>query len=379
MADQDDAIDVNDLDSIDALLDEAEFESQEEPMATAEADPVEMDEAIEDIADPTDALLDDLEADLDDISGPELDDVTSALEPEPEPIPEPDPAPAPEPAPVDPIKASPESAKAEEEFLQKRMATNVSSNKNELTVAEMDAIKKLIIIFSSVLIVLALTGIGIGVWSALASGKGLDEESAQMLEEVKVGTEQGLSKANNATKQMKGMEKKLDALSFQIEQLNNDLAELEKHTKAAKSAPSLGLNLQQEAGGQQVNKPVAKQVAPVVMPAKQVMMQPAQVIAKPDPELANKLKKVNAQIVKAQKYIKEVNSRVKSLQTQYKGLLTSVKKVEKEVIAEKLAKAKKAEEEQKAMEESEEMDMEDSQKGASPEYRYDAKDKEYIW
>lgn len=347
MADPNDTIDPNDLDSIDALLDEAELEAVSDDQAPVA-------EETEAPADTADSMLDDLEADLD---LADLDDVAPEVEAEVAPEPEPEPEIAPEPEPVEmdipepePIPepiAQPEPAplaEAEaENFLQKRAAQQQQPPaQNNMTVAEMDAIKKLIIIFSSVTIVLVLTGIGIGVWGALASGGGIDEETKSTLEGIQEASMQGMIKAGASEKSVKAVEKKLDALSFQIEQLNGDLGELEMLAQKnhGGSAPS------KEMAVKKPEQTVVKASEPKVIAQPVTPTPPAQNLTTVNmtPELAKKLDKVSSQMVAAQRRIAEVNRRVKSLQTQYKSMLKSVKKVEKEMVAEQVmgAKQKKA-------------------------------------
>ncbi|BBP43991.1 hypothetical protein [Thiosulfativibrio zosterae] len=350
MANALDSIDPNDLDSIDALLDEAEIESiveskpapelpEEEPEAFSELD------SLED--DPTDSLLDDLESELS--ATEELADVPDI------------PVEIAKPAPVKEVEAPPVVEKPpapitdndSQSFLEKRAAASAAQqNNSELTVAEMDGLKKLIIIFGSVLSTLAIIGIAMGIWAAIAAGKGLDEESSKMLEDIKVGTQQNTQKASESSNLMKGVEKKIDALSFQLEQINNDLNQLDH---LAKSPAPMELNLTQEATHADPHAPANGHADPHVTNthgnthAAPVKVQPMAyqaapvapvVMAQPDPEVGEKLSKVSAQIVTAQARIAEVNKRLKDMQAQYGSLATSVKTVEKEVIAAKVEKAK---------------------------------------
>lgn len=345
MADPNDTIDPNDLDSIDALLDEAELEAVSDdqgPVAEETDAPV---------ADGADSMLDDLEADLDlaelDESTPEVE---AEVEPEPEPEPTPEPEPVemdiPDPEPIPEPMAQPEQpaplAEAEaENFLQKRAAMQQQPPAdNNMTVAEMDAIKKLIIIFSSVTIVLVLTGIGIGVWGALASGGGIDEETKSTLEGIQEASMQSMIKAGASEKSVKAVEKKLDALSFQIEQLNGDLGELEMLAQKNHGGAPAKMEASKPAMAKTNPPKETKVIAQPVTPTPPAQNLTAVTMT---PELAKKLDKVSSQMVTAQRRIAEVNRRVKSLQTQYKSMLKSVKKVEKEIVAEqvKVAKNKK--------------------------------------
>lgn len=322
MANALDSIDPNDLDSIDALLDEAEIESISESASGLEdefsnsAAELEID-SIE--YDSTDSLLDDLESDL---TSTDLLDSESEISFESERVRAVE-------APMMQKPSAPLSDDDSESFLEKRAAANAAQKNNqELTVAEMDSIKKLIIIFGSVAIALALVGIGIGIWGGVSSGKGLDETSTKMLEDIKVGTQQNTQKSSESGIVIKGIEKKMDALSFQLEQINSDLNQLEQLRKTSAS-----VDLKNEVVGY---------VEPTAMPAK-TMLTPVtsstQVVMAQDPEVGEKLSKVSAQIVTTQARIADVNKRLKDMQDQYRSLLTSVKTVEKEVIASKVQKA----------------------------------------
>lgn len=248
----------------------------------------------------------------------------------------------------------------------------------ELTVDEMDALKKLIIIFSSIIIFLVLAVMGVGVWGALSSG-GFTEENALTLEEIKAGTDQNTRLAVASDQDLKSIEKKLDALSFQMEQLNSDfyqmmqgvgslpMAQVDAHGNAIINPipapmppiggqPGHAMNAQQPVhmGGTghppqapmgQAQPAMPNHAAPMgtqvyAQPAMQAPvpanLQPETVIAKIDPALEKKMGAVQTQIGRTQKYVKDMNYRLKQMQKQYNYLLESMKKVEKEVVASQL-------------------------------------------
>ena len=363
MADADNTVDPNDLDSIDALLDEVKLETVENDEAEISADAGGSDQVAEESQE-TDELLSDLESDL-----AEAEPEPEVPEPEPEPMVEPV-VPKPEPMISDPKPQPQVLEDSALSFIEKR-AANKQAN-NELTVAEMDAIKRLIIIFSSVLIVLGLVGIGIGVWAAVSAGSGLDEETKSQLENIEAGTTQSLMKTNTTAKTAKSLEKKLDALSFHIEQLNADIVKLENQTMAnggsAPVVPVAPAKQPVKPAPAAANPPAAKPAPVQVMPVATQPMPAAQpVMAKADPQMALKLDKVSSQISSAQRRIMEVNKRVKSLQGQYKKLLRGMKKVEKQMVEVKVSKAP---------EKTAEKDKKSSQpKGAT--YQYSAPEEMY--
>ena len=346
-------IDPNDLDSIDALLDEAEWEAAEEEEAStvdemSEADSDNPNESLDNAAD-SDALdnipediEDDTQVDSDEEAEQEgdtpdegldnledmddgLDATTeSALEPEPEPKPKPEsetPSSVEEQQPPEEAAEKPaEIPIAEdhaEQFLQKRASVKQKEPSN-LTVAEMDSIKKLIITFSSTIIFLVVVGLGIGLWGALSSNSSLDEETMTLLKDTHEGSMQSMVKSVAAEDAVKQVGKKLDALSFQLEQLNSDLLEMkDAEAVAPNTAKSPGvLNLKNEQTPQKVQAAapnVATETTQVVM----------------DAGVGKKIDKVNAQVVVTQRRLAEVNNRVKRLQTQYQTFLKSLKELEK--------------------------------------------------
>lgn len=341
MASEDETFDPNDLDSIDALLDEAEMEVSEnlgEESVSDEPAEIPDDFDLPELAD---------EAPEPDMSAA-VEDALPELEPEPEPesVTEPEPEPtltevAQEAVPTSSAGANSASSKSmaepEEEFIPKRSQVNKAS-KNEVSAAEMDAIKKLIIIFGSVLIVLVLTAIGMGVWSAIAASSGLDEETQTMIEDIKAGTEKNTLANSGNTKTMKSVEKKLDALSFQLEQLTADVATLE--TAVAKPEETSSAAINPIPGVETPKKSNNAQTAVTVKPAVQVQATQEAM----NPAVLEKLSVVSSKMAKAQKRIDEVNRRVKSIQSQYSKLMHSVKVVEKQMVDQqaKVAKDKKS-------------------------------------
>lgn len=367
MADTNNSVDPNDLDSIDALLDEAEFESPEEETpssaeensaedagqaaeAEAENTAAEVAEPESVIADDANDLLDELQEDVSPPQPePEPEAVTEA-EPESEPETESEPEVAAEPErsvnPAFDVQEEPEAPsgipglgmgerdpqpleRSAEDILEKRAQSQASMG-NRHKVNEMDAVKKLIIIFSSVIIALVVAAIGIGVWGALSSGPGLSEETLSKIDGIEVNTTQSLISSNAADKTLKTFEKKLDALSFQIEQLNGDLVKIE----GGKGLPVAKSDAVTAAPAAKSEKTVSE--APKVAPA----AVPAASEVKLTPEVTIKLDKVSAQMTSAQRRLWEINKRVKSLQSEYKHLLRSIKGVEKQMVEEQVKEAK---------------------------------------
>lgn len=348
MAQINNTVDPNDLDSIDALLDEAELESVvEEPKAEPEApvtsaveggdlpdaEDVPEDWAVDETAeeDPTAGLLDELDEDIG-ASGIQAEETAA---PEPEPVaeppaapPTPEPAPAPEPPPVDTLSAiqgkdaSNAMEHKAEDILEKRaQAAQAQKANNAIKGPDMDAIKKLIITFSSIIIFLVVVTIGVGIWAALSSGNDLNKETMDKINGIEANSMQSLMHTNASEKTLKTLDKKLDAISFQLEQLNGDIAKIEAGS-LQKTADAKDSHEKAQAA--------VKPAEPVATPAQE---------AKVAPELAAKLDRVGAQMTSAQRRIYEINQRVKKLQSDYKLLLKSIKSVEKQLVSEKVEKA----------------------------------------
>lgn len=375
MANSEDTIDPNDLDSIDALLDEAEWNTDDLEDATSDLPDVAEEQSEEpateapeqaeesaSVADDSDDLenLDETDDTSESAEQDQVEDALSELEDLPDEATETEQEAEPEaeeeqanddpPAEEDKVDTSlPEAGKPKsntqqlqdtepeasekDDQLEKKLEQRKKSQKhntNELTVAEMDTLKKLIIIFGSISIVLLLTAIGIATWGALsASSAGISEENQTLIESIKVNSDLSNEIAKANTEAADSLEKKIDAVNFQIEQLAVDLTDL---ANSAPSVPSkqpkidpLGLNQME-----QKTKP-----APV-----QKVEAPQQVAVKINSEITKKVSSVNYKLIKAQKTINELSQRLKALQSHQQKMLKSVKTVEKEMLQQKAEKLK---------------------------------------
>lgn len=383
MANPNDTIDPNDLDSIDALLDEADWSADELEDVTAEKEPEEAasepelpaDEDQTDNEDLDDFDLDSIDAEIEKAqaeqqeSEPENDrseeeavteppvveqeTVQPQQEPEPEltqELEEVTPTQVGEPKKVQESKPPPEKEQREAaqdndedaaylKKLEERKANNPKKS-SELTAEEMDTLKKLIIIFGSISIVLLLTAIGIATWGALASSSaGISEENQTLIESIKVSSDLSAEVGRANSEAAESLEKKLDAINHQLELLAGDLANIssapDESTAHNKNAiDPLGLHKNDKAQAE-VAKAETKPKA-----------QPQQVSVQVNSEITKKVSSVNYKLIKAQKTINELNSRLKSLQSHHQKLLHSVKTVEKEVLAEKSERLRKQKEQE---------------------------------
>lgn len=349
MAEEKDDIDLNELDSIDALLEEAE-------QALEEAEP----EMADDAPEPSESG----ESEVPSVEQEE------ASQPQPEPEPEPDPEPEPEtalqaevssepdeapvdaggpPAPAPPPQSVSQMVETDEDDepplpAEMKQPGRKKNNSSELTDADMDKLKKLILAFGISLIVMVMIGWGLSVWAAIAaSTTHLDEETMTLLEEMKTGIEHVAVKSEKQDKTLMAVERKIDALSFQLEQLNTDMGKLEellakKGGQASMPPHTNAPAIHQEAGGHG-HAPAQSHTAPAehTAPAHAAPASPPAVVATMDPDVKKTLGSINSRLIRTQKKVEQVYSRLVKLQAQYRAMLAAMKKVEKGLKAAKKA------------------------------------------
>ena len=390
MAQPDNTIDPNDLDSIDALLDEAELEPEDLKSQDEAAEVEEVDETVSEQADENPEPQPDEAGsgfDLEEFQQPDQTpdqdedlDLERMLD---EPI-----AAAPPPASVQDDFPSRMNQQAQEDddfddFLARR-AQN-TKNGNELTVAEMDSLKSMIIGFGSTLIVLALIAIGVATWGALGANSS-DLPSAETFEEMIGEAELGRTTSQANETLLKDLNRKLDALSFQIEQVNGDVVALsggKLPAAASETLNPLGLNAPVNGhsnGNNNVAPTNAVPAASVTPPQNAMTSQNTQVTNQPVTQapasvnvdmskLEGKVDEVSRNLALAQRRVVEINNRVKSLQQQYSTVLQSVKQVEKNILEEKLAEQKAAAEQKAEQEAKLEEEKKAESKPAAYQYR----------
>ncbi|WP_044409840.1 hypothetical protein [Thiomicrospira microaerophila] len=309
MAEANTTIDPNDLDSIDALLDEAEFD---------------FDEAEQD------GDLPDLDLDLD-VEQLEPDVTSPAEDSEPESSQETaedeelnamlglDDTPSPAAAVAPAVAAGAAAAAVQslsdndaDDFISRR--SQASQTTDELTVEEMDAIKKMIIGFGVGLIILLIVAIVFAAMAAFSSGT--DAALNEKVTEIKEETEIARIAVQSNEKALRDLNRKLDALSFQVEQLSADMIAVNQSAQ----------------GGQVVERGgiLPAPVATVPTPSPQVAAQVSQ-------GLEDKVDSITRSLALAQRRIVEVNNRVTSLQQQQGTVLKSVKDIEKNMLEQQLS------------------------------------------
>jgi hypothetical protein len=309
----DNTIDPNDLDSIDALLDEAELE-QERPQVDLpdldEAPAEAIDIPIEQDKPDDDELERLLDSAIDTPSTDPLLDDAAEMNATPEP--------------ATAMNMAPPSAEQRlqeqqelDAFLSRREQS--ATNLNELSVAEMDTLKNLIIGFGSALIVLALIAIGMATWAALSAGSA--DVDPKLVEEIRGEVEVGRMSSQANQESMRELSKKLDALSFQLEQVNGDIVALTNTT-----LPQASLSGAQNLPEVMIPAPVPAP-APVAAPVAAAAPAPAEM-----GRLEDKVDAVNRSLAVAQRRVVEINNRVKSLQKQYETIVSSLKVAEKNAL-----------------------------------------------
>ena len=247
------------------------------------------------------------------------------------------------------VSEASEKEQWDDEALPSRLQRSSKPQTADLTVKEMDALKKLIIIFGSASLTLIVITLGIAVWAAIAaSSSGFSEENQALLESVKVNSELSSEKINVNYETLESLEKKLDAINFQIEQLAGDIAgsanaggvPTKTHAMPAKGDLIDPLGLHTKAAPKTATETHAPTHTAVQAPVQVAAPSVTEVEVKLNSELIKKVSSVNYKVIKLQKSITELNTRLKALQSQQANLTDSVKVVEKEILLEKAAKLK---------------------------------------
>lgn len=300
MAEANKTIDPNDLDSIDALLDEAEFDLNEldegnpqpsEKQAIAASQDEQLsestqaeDELAEEVAiDPElsaveeQALNDMLDLDESDFESTSNASAAMAM----------------------PEVGSPRSRQLQDDtddFIARR--AQGAHKSDELTVEEMDSIKKMLIGFGLGLSVLVIIAIVMASWAAFGSKTDSTLESSLL--DVKEELEITRVAAQANERSLRELNRKLDAVSFQVEQLSADVMS---------QNPTNTMVLR---GG----APMANE-------------QPAQPVTAPTVSTSAeaKIDSLARNLAVAQRRIVEINNRVTSMQTQQGSVLQAVKSV----------------------------------------------------
>ena len=306
-----DNIDQNDLSSIDALLDEAELDD----VPTLDEDLI--DEGSLEEVENVDELID-----VEDLVDIEETTETAKIEPEQEALPEKEP------------EITDESAN---KILDKRAELRQNKSESDSTGEDMKSVKKLIVIFSSVIITLMIIGLVIGVWGAMSTGS-VDDETLEKIDRIELGVTEAILKSSESTKAVKALEKKLDGLSFLIKQLDDDILAM---TQPNNHKPLIDLSVK-------ANK--KEEIKKVKVVSESSL----------NPELIEKMNKVSSQMSNTQRRVYEVNKRIKSLQSQHKILLRNVKNIEKQMLKNRLAEVRT-----KAIKESEQKNN-DAAKNSEP-------------
>jgi hypothetical protein len=329
-----------DLDSLDALLDAAEIEavSHEQDAPTEPS----AQEAPAVIADPEEedpwasALAEQAAAPEATVAPTSAPTVAPTLPPTPEPTLASTVAPTS--APEVHTPAVPAAHAVDKHDAPALSSNHKQPNKIETgTDAEMDSIKKLVIIFSSVIIVLLLAAIGIGL-GGLLSAPSPDPKIIETVDGIKNDVGQAYLITEDSGKQLKKMGTQLSDVATQLAEIAEAVETLKKAPVVAHAAPAAPVGkamsaserkaaMREEiqanaaADGEQTTEAEAPVVEKVEKSANS-----AQVKA-----LAVDILDVKKRLVATQKLLEQINKQSEALQLQSLTLTEAVKAVEVEV------------------------------------------------
>lgn len=233
-------------------------------------------------------------------------------------------------------------------------------NTETWTDAEMDSIKKLIIIFSSVIIVLVLAAIGISL-GGLLSSPSADPKLVETVDSIKNDVGQAYLITEDSGKQLKTMGTQLSDVATQLAEISEVIEALKKAPVVAQAAPApagkamsaserkAAMREEIKANAEADGADNADAEAPAVEKVEKPVNS-AQVKA-----LAVDILDVKKRLVATQKLLEQINKQSEALQLQSLTLTEAVKAVEVEVkshkpppkvvsVAPKAAVDKKAEE-----------------------------------
>jgi hypothetical protein len=366
-----------DLDSLDALLDAAEIEAVSHEEAAPTVPPVEA-EAADDWSaalaeqaaateeeDPwASALAEQAAAPEATVAPTPVPTAAPTLPPTPEPTPTPTPAATEAPTQVLDVvpPVAPIARAAEHEDRETPVKIKQPNNTETWTDAEMDSIKKLIIIFSSVIIVLVLAAIGISL-GGLLSSPSADPKLVETVDSIKNDVGQAYLITEDSGKQLKTMGTQLSDVATQLAEIAEAIETLKKAPVVAHVAPTVpassktlsaserkaAMREEIQANAAADGEQASDSEAPVVEKVEKTANS-AQVKA-----LAVDILDVKKRLVATQKLLEQINKQSEALQLQSLTLTEAVKAVEVEVkshkpppkvvsVAPKAAVDKKAEE-----------------------------------
>ena len=271
----------------------------------------------------------------------------------------------------------------DEDYVQSRLGGR-GEQSTELDVEQLKSLKKLVIIFGSVTVFLLVTALGIGIWGGMAaSHAGLSEETEQLIEKIHTQTEKGVQLTEEAERSVTDLEKKIDAINFQIEQMVAEMAQAPVATHAAPtvthSAAPL-VNLAHEAdhadphaathNTHATQNHTNTHVAPVVhTPATLPVQYAPPALSDKDIGLMRKqLDSLSGKLIAVEKKVREVNRRVIGLQSGQDKFMSAAKAERKNLEQQREVELKK----QKL--EAEKAELEKQQQSSPYQYRGDPLD-----
>ncbi len=293
------AIDPNDLDSIDALLDEAVVDGPEVTIDPGNVDDIDslLDEATFDAPESEITKSNDNAAEqvvVEDIETDAKNLVTPVV-----PV-------------VKDIKNEARN-KTADKVLKKRTQDKKNKLQNGPSEAEVTEIKKLIIIFGSIITALVFIAVIIGVWAALSSGS-LDENTTEQFNTIETEVTESLLQTKASADIINNLEKKIDGLSYKIKQIDTEILKMLSLFDTEKSV----LNLTDT---KQVNEKKST---------------PAKTLNINNNEMSKKIDTLSSRVLSTQRRVNEMNKRTKALQSQNKNLLKNIKNLEKQMLQQQL-------------------------------------------
>lgn len=376
-----------DLDSLDALLDAAEMD--ESAMQQGQSSPEESlddwgaalaeqalagDAALDNPSSAAEAsaetTLDDWGAALAEQAGDavELDEkapdtllptaapfVTEAPTPAPTPVPTTEaPAPIPEPsteAPtLEPTASFAEATVAaeslrndsfvddDERISSLRAKRNKNANKEEAwTEEEMDSVKKLVIIFGSIMIVLMLAAIGVSVGGLMSSGKA-DPQLVETIEAIKSDVSQAYLVTEDGNKQMKKMASQLEEAAAQLAELADQLDSMKSKSVSVASKDSKTMSAAEKKAALRDAAPTEQQAENEAQEGEE--QAPVEKVANATQvnALSADIKDVKKRLVETQKLLEDVHKQAEALTQQNQSITETVKSVDQEMKSQAAAK-----------------------------------------
>jgi hypothetical protein len=314
-----------DLDSLDALLDAAEIEevAVKEPTSVSAEDPESaMDDWGAALAEQTASPIVEPELTADPIA------TRAPMVTERPETPAPTSSPLPTEAPTQPVAEADQVLPKVENDAPRFSQRHATKNTETWTEAEMDSVKKLIIIFGSVSIILMLSTIGIGVSGLMSSGK-TDPKLIETVENIKNDVEQAYLVTEDGNRQIKTMANQLAEAANQLAELVANLEEMKNKPVAAASVKeSKAMTAAERKSAQREAMQAEGEAIETEGEKSEKSPSNAQVVA-----MSADIKDVKRRLLATQKLIEQIYKQSEQLQQQSTVLTEAVKTVDQDLKA----------------------------------------------